>query len=413
MIANEHKEDEQPIDEKTFQQLVTKEMIQSQLDSNDTNSKPNCSNNTIDYSKLGPNSFNKIKLIGKGDVGKVYLVNLKDRPDLYFAMKVMKKEDMIKRNKVKRVLTEREILATMDHPFIASLFCSFQSKDRIYFILEYCSGGEFFHFLKRQPGKCLPEATVAFYVAEILLALEYLHLLGFIYRDLKPENILIHHSGHIRLTDFDLSKQSAQPLNPTLVKSFFQSQDKSKLEIKQLQEFNSFVGTCEYLSPEIIQGTGHNMTVDFWCCGILLYEMLFGCTPFKGTTQRDTFYNIINGKFTFPSKTMYPVSKNAKDLITKLLIQDKDSRLGSEHGIADIKSHPFFSGINWPLIRNTKPPIQVKLNSKTDTCNFFNYNDSSSDEDEVLKEEEENSDSNPFKGFKYQTKKPVDSFNKQ
>jgi protein-serine/threonine kinase len=120
---------------------------------------------------------------------------------------------------VKRVLTEREILATTDHPFIVTLYCSFQGADKLYFVMEYCAGGEFFRMLQRQPNKCLPENSVKFYAAEVLLALEYLHMMGFIYRDLKPENILLHHSGHVRLTDFDLSKQCAvQPAPPKLTK---------------------------------------------------------------------------------------------------------------------------------------------------------------------------------------------------
>ena len=228
----------------------------------------------IDYSKLGADSFEKLKVIGRGDVGKVYLCRLKGT-ELYFAMKVMRKDEMIKRNKVKRVLTEREILSTVDHPFIATLFCSFQTQESLYFVLEYCAGGEFFRVLKKQPSKTLPESTVRFYAAEVLLALEYLHLQGFIYRDLKPENILLHHTGHIRLTDFDLSKQSSQPVTPTLVKSFFSSQKQSKIDIKQIQEFQSFIGTAEYLPPEILSGKGHNCCVDYWTFGILLYEVSY------------------------------------------------------------------------------------------------------------------------------------------
>ncbi|KAG2387366.1 hypothetical protein C9374_001698 [Naegleria lovaniensis] len=369
----------------------------------------------IDYSKLGASSFEKLKLIGKGDVGKVYLCRLKST-ELYFAMKVLRKDEMIKRNKVKRVLTEREILATVDHPFITKIFCSFQTKESLVFILEWCAGGEFFRVLKKQPYRCLPENIVRFYAAEVVLALEYLHLKGFMYRDLKPENILLHHTGHIRLTDFDLSKQSVQPVTPTLVKSFFSSEKQSKVELKQIQESNSFIGTEEYLSPEVLSGSGHNCCVDYWTLGVLLYEMLFGSTPFKGNTQQETFQNILHNTVTFPTKTTYPISKQAKELISQLLIRDKDKRLGSAHGIADIKAHPFFKDINWALIRNEVPPIIPVLKSKTDTSYFTQYKEipqDEIDEEEPMKEGEEESSDNPFKNFRYQTKKDLNSFDEK
>ncbi|KAL0490064.1 hypothetical protein AKO1_009382, partial [Acrasis kona] len=172
-----------------IQQAATDEELQTVIKKmKPTNSNENLQGlevSQIDFSTLGPSDFEKIKLLGRGDVGKVYLVRLKGTEKL-FAMKVLKKEEMIKRNKVKRVLTEREILATTDHPFIVTLYCSFQGQDKLYFIMEYCAGGEFFRMLQRQPNKCLPEASVKFYGAEVLLALEYLHMMGFIYRDLKP-----------------------------------------------------------------------------------------------------------------------------------------------------------------------------------------------------------------------------------
>jgi protein-serine/threonine kinase len=137
--------------------------------------------------EVGPSSFQKIKLLGKGDVGKVYLVREK-KTDKLFAMKVLSKKEMIKRNKIKRALAEQEILATSNHPFIVTLFHSFQSDDFLFFCMEFCMGGEFFRALQTRPGKCLPEEDARFYAAEVVSALEYLHLMGYIYRDLKPES---------------------------------------------------------------------------------------------------------------------------------------------------------------------------------------------------------------------------------
>ncbi|RKP25285.1 kinase-like domain-containing protein, partial [Syncephalis pseudoplumigaleata] len=166
---------------------------------------------------VGPSDFVKIRLLGKGDVGKVYLVKKKNS-DRLFALKVLSKQEMIKRKKIKRALAEQEILASSNHPFIITLYHSFQSDDYLYLCMEYCLGGEFFRVLQSRPGKCLPEKHALFYAAEVVCALEYLHLNGFIYRDLKPENILLHESGHIMLTDFDLSKQSVRASLPGIAK---------------------------------------------------------------------------------------------------------------------------------------------------------------------------------------------------
>ncbi|KAG5439654.1 hypothetical protein PCK2_000788, partial [Pneumocystis canis] len=229
--------------------------------------------------EVGPSSFDKIKLLGKGDVGKVYLVREKKTKKLY-AMKgglILNKKEMIKRNKIKRVLAEQEILATSNHPFIVTLYHSFQSEKNLYFCMEYCMGGEFFRALQMRPGKCLSEDASRFYAAEVTAALEYLHLMGFIYRDLKPENILLHHSGHIMLSDFDLSKQSGPGGAPTMVVSKSLSGSFPAIDTKScIADFrtNSFVGTEEYIAPEVIKGCGHTSAVDWWTLGILTFEML-------------------------------------------------------------------------------------------------------------------------------------------
>jgi protein-serine/threonine kinase len=287
------------------------------------------------FKKKGPSDFERVALLGRGDVGRVYLVKMKES-DTLFAMKVLKKADMIQRNKVKRVLTEREILATAKHPFIVTLYYSFQSTNRIYFIMDYCAGGEFYRTIQRQPHKCLTEDQARFYAAEVLSSLEYLHLMGFIYRDLKPENILLHSSGHIMLTDFDLSKTSATPVTVRIKKGGPQSAPTVVAEPDLVT--NSFVGTEEYLAPEVIRGKGHSAAVDWWTFGILIFEMLYGTTPFRGVTREETFENIARNELKFPEHPRCTVTRDCKNLIKKLLHPDPKKRLGSEGGAAEVKS---------------------------------------------------------------------------
>ncbi|CAI7675122.1 unnamed protein product [Penicillium manginii] len=335
--------------------------------------------------EVGPASFDKIKLIGKGDVGKVYLVREKKTSRLY-AMKVLNKKEMIKRNKIKRALAEQEILATSNHPFIVTLYHSFQSEDYLYLCMEYCSGGEFFRTLQTRPGKCISEDAARFYAAEVTAALEYLHLMGFIYRDLKPENILLHQSGHIMLSDFDLSKQSGPGGAPTMIPGRSGGNSSTSLptiDTKScIADFrtNSFVGTEEYIAPEVIKGCGHTSAVDWWTLGILVYEMLYGTTPFKGKNRNATFASILRDEVGFPEGSgAQQTSTLCKSLIRKLLIKDETKRLGARAGASDVKTHPFFRSTQWALIRHMKPPmIPHQGRAGTDTVNFRNVKESAS-----------------------------------
>ncbi|KAL5347216.1 serine/threonine protein kinase, AGC [Pseudogymnoascus australis] len=333
--------------------------------------------------EVSPSSFDKIKLIGKGDVGKVYLVREKKSSRLY-AMKVLSKKEMIKRNKIKRALAEQEILATSNHPFIVTLYHSFQSEDHLYLCMEYCSGGEFFRALQTRPGKCIPEDDARFYAAEVTAALEYLHLMGFIYRDLKPENILLHQSGHIMLSDFDLSKQSDPGGKPTMIigRNGTNTNSLPTIDTKScIANFrtNSFVGTEEYIAPEVIKGCGHTSAVDWWTLGILVYEMLYGTTPFKGKNRNATFANILRDDVPFPEGSGNPqISNLCKSLIRKLLIKDENRRLGARAGASDVKTHPFFRTTQWALIRHMKPPMIPHQGRAIDTVNFRNVKESES-----------------------------------
>ncbi|KAI8638431.1 kinase-like domain-containing protein [Parasitella parasitica] len=317
-----------------------------------------------DTVQVGPTDFEKVRLLGKGDVGKVYLVKHKGTKKLY-ALKVLSKKEMIKRNKIKRALAEQAILSTANHPFIVPLYHSFQSNQHLYFCMEFCVGGEFFRALQNRPGRILKEKEAKFYAAEVVAALEYLHFMGIVFRDLKPENILLHESGHLMLSDFDLSIQSPSAAPPTLVRpnSPFSKQPLFDTRSCMNLRTNSFVGTEEYLAPEVIRGSGHTSTVDWWTLGILVYEMICGYTPFKGPTRDDTFELILNQSIEFPDYSNNPyyrgpgLSSNCKSFIKQLLCKSERKRLGARAGASEVKSHSFFKSINFALLRNMKPPI--------------------------------------------------------
>ncbi|KAG9152208.1 hypothetical protein Leryth_016395 [Lithospermum erythrorhizon] len=352
---------------------------------------------------LGLGHFNLLKKLGSGDIGTVYLAELIGTSCL-FAIKVMDNEFLVRRRKMSRAQTEREILRMLDHPFLPTLFAQFTSDNLSCLVMEFCPGGDLHVLRQQQPGRYYPEQAARFYVAEVLLALEYLHMLGIVYRDLKPENIMVREDGHIMLTDFDLSLRCS--VNPILVKSplvleparisgpcagsscidpfctgpsckvscftprLFPSAAlarKQKAELaaqnRSLPQLvaeptearsNSFVGTHEYLAPEIIKGEGHGSAVDWWTLGVFLYELLYGKTPFKGSGNEETLANVVLQSLRFPDSPM--VSIQARDLIRGLLVKEPENRLGMETGAAEIKRHSFFDGLNWALIRCAVPP---------------------------------------------------------
>ncbi|CAK9876059.1 unnamed protein product [Sphagnum jensenii] len=378
---------------------------------------------------LGLSHFKLLKRLGCGDIGSVYLAELRGSHS-HFAMKVMDKASLASRKKLLRAQTEREILQSLDHPFLPTLYTHFESDKFLCLVMEFCSGGDLHILRQQQPGKHFSELAARFYAAEILLALEYLHMMGVVYRDLKPENVLVREDGHIMLSDFDLSlkcavsptlvKSSAgdshdggrrggvqgyciQPVScaepscvvpscvgpvgalscvtpscfvmksslPSLLPSFVKKKKDAKngkagtLNVTSLPELiaeptgarsMSFVGTHEYLAPEIIKGDGHGSAVDWWTFGIFLYELLFGKTPFKGSGNRATLLNVVWQPLKFPESATGQVSFAARDLIRGLLVKEPLHRLASKRGAAEIKAHPFFEGVNFALIRCTSPP---------------------------------------------------------
>merc|ERR1719284_1614568 len=298
--------------------------------------------------KAGPHDFELRKVLGKGGYGKVFQVRKltgEDKGKIY-AMKVLKKATIVRNSKdTAHTKAERNILEAVKHPFIVDLLYAFQTKGKLYLILEYLSGGELFMHLERE-GIFL-EDTACFYVAEITLALEHLHRQGIIYRDLKPENILLDATGHVKLTDFGLCKESIDEQTVT----------------------HTFCGTIEYMAPEILTRSGHGKAVDWWSLGALMYDMLTGAPPFTAENRKKTIEKILKGKLNLPPY----LTPDARDLIKKLLKRQISQRLGSGPADADpIKTHPFFKHISWAdvISRKLEPPFKPVLASDDDVSQF-------------------------------------------
>ncbi|KFK32482.1 hypothetical protein AALP_AA6G248100 [Arabis alpina] len=398
---------------------------------------------------VGLEHFRLLKRLGSGDIGSVYLCQIRGSPELaLYAMKVVDKEAVAVKKKLGRAEMEKKILGMLDHPFCPTLYAAFEASHYSFLVMEYCPGGDLYTSRLRQPSKRFIISSTRFYAAETLVAMEYLHMMGIVYRDLKPENVLIRDDGHVMLSDFDLSFKcdvvpqllnhkdqvlnndhehddvsirrkcstpscTATPLHPVIscfsptstarriknvitttihenaagdtfkstnVSTTF-SQPPSSPSSRDLSggcpsifaepihaRSKSFVGTHEYLAPEVISGQGHGSAVDWWTFGIFLYEMIFGTTPFKGENNERTLVNILKSPLTFPkvevnSPKEYDDIVSAQDLIIKLLVKNPKKRFGSLKGSVEIKRHAFFEGVNWALIRSIKPPWVPKEES--------------------------------------------------
>ncbi|KAJ8762656.1 hypothetical protein K2173_010677 [Erythroxylum novogranatense] len=349
--------------------------------------------------------FRFLRCIGSGDIGTVYLCHLKNNGDVvdneddidkdnrlcFYAMKVVDKEALAVKKKEHRAEMEKKILKMLDHPFLPTLYAELEASHFSCIVMEYCSGGDLHSLRHKQTHKRFSPGSARFYAAEVLVALEYLHMLGIIYRDLKPENVLVRSDGHIMLSDFDLSLCSdaipavesppcpTDPFSPTSLpdtrprsRKTFSCLPNRPFRSKKIRTWIpnrvfvaepigarscSFVGTHEYVAPEVASGGSHGNAVDWWALGILIYELIFGRTPFAAASNEQTLRNVVRKPLTFPTHTpSSTMEQHARNLISGLLNKDPSSRLGSKRGSADIKTHPFFKGLNFALIRTLTPP---------------------------------------------------------
>jgi len=294
--------------------------------------------------------FEVLTTLGTGTFGRVRLVKQLVSSQ-FFALKILKKSEIIRLKQVAHIKSEITLLKMIQHPFVVNLIGHFQDERKLYMVLEYIHGGELFSHLRRE-GR-FSDDHARYYAAEIVLAFGYMHSMSIVYRDLKPENLLITTTGHMKITDFGFAKQVEE-------------------------RTWTLCGTPEYLAPEIIQSKGHDKAVDWWALGILCFEMLAGYPPFYDENPFGIYQKILAGKIEFPRQ----FDSKAKDLIKKLLSNDRTKRLGClRNGVEDIKKSKWFGKTDWEAVYNlTLPaPFLPEVTGDGDTHHFDPYPDSVDD----------------------------------
>ena len=297
--------------------------------------------------KVDLNDFEIKQTVGTGSFGRVKLIRHK-QTNKYFALKILTKAEVVKLKQVDHILSEVTILNHLNHPLLVNMYGIAQNERFLYIVMEYIPGGELFTYLRTVQN--LKNDDAKFYAAQITLMFEHLHSMDIVYRDLKPENLLIDSTGYLKLTDFGFAK---------------------KLEGRTY----TLCGTPEYLAPEILLQKGHGKPVDWWCLGIIIYEMLVGIDPFSDDEPMAVYQNILRGKIKFPSN--FP--KDAKSLVKHLLVADLGKRYGNlKGGVNDIKGHRWFGSYPWAdiLEKKVEAPYRPKIRGEGDTSNYSQYPES-------------------------------------
>ncbi|XP_071834760.1 RAC-gamma serine/threonine-protein kinase-like [Apostichopus japonicus] len=324
---------------------VNQQKQQQNIENEDTPIPPSTSGSRgTDKKKVTIDDFEYLKVLGKGTFGKVVLVKEKATGH-FFAIKILKKEVIVAKDEVAHTLTENRVLQKTSHPFLTGLKYSFQTRDRLCFVLEYVNGGELFFHLSR--ARVFSEERTLFYGAEIICALYYLHQQNVIYRDLKLENLLLDNDGHIKITDFGLCKE----------------------EVSYGDTTKTFCGTPEYLAPEVLEDNDYGKAVDWWGLGVVMYEMICGRLPFYNRDHEVLFELILTEPIRFPHR----LSEAARSLLSGLLEKDPRKRLGSSQEDAkEIMEHDFFKPINWEDLYDKKvePPYKPQVTDALDTRYF-------------------------------------------
>uniref|UniRef100_A0A8C6PPM2 protein kinase C n=1 Tax=Nothobranchius furzeri TaxID=105023 RepID=A0A8C6PPM2_NOTFU len=321
---------------------------------------------TLDHLQL-------LKVLGKGSFGKVMLAELKGKGQ-FFAVKVLKKDVVLMDDDVECTLVEKRVLSlAWENPFLTHLYSTFQSKEHLFFVMEYLNGGDLMFHIQEKGRFEVARAT--FYAAEIIVGLQFLHSKGVIYRDLKLDNIMLDKDGHIKIADFGMCKE----------------------KITATEKASTFCGTPDYIAPEILLGQKYSFSVDWWSFGVLVFEMLVGQSPFQGDDEDELFEAIRTDNPDYPRW----LNKESKNLLEQLFIREPSKRLGV---VGNIREHPFFKVINWTLLekRQVNPPFKPKVKSPGDCSNFdrefLNEKPRLSFGDKKLID---TMDQNAFKGFSF------------
>ncbi|XP_037326296.2 microtubule-associated serine/threonine-protein kinase 3 isoform X2 [Pungitius pungitius] len=345
--------------------------------------------------------FETIKLISNGAYGAVYLVRHKETRQR-FAMKKINRQNLVLRNQIQQAFVERDILTFAENPFVVSMFCSFETRRHLCMVMEYVEGGDCANLLKNMGP--LPVEMTRLYFAETVLALEYLHNYGIVHRDLKPDNLLITSMGHIKLTDFGLSKIGLMNMTTNLCEGHMEKDTREFID-KQV------CGTPEYIAPEVILRQGYGKPVDWWAMGVILYEFLVGCVPFFGDTPEELFGQVVSDDIIWPEGDD-ALPFDAQDLITRLLRQSPLDRLGTG-GASEVKQTPFFLGLDWNGLLRQKAEFIPQLEAEDDTSYFDTrserYHHLASDEDEETNDEESSLEIRQFSSWSHRFSKVYSS----
>ncbi|XP_070562359.1 serine/threonine-protein kinase 38-like [Ptychodera flava] len=334
-------------------------------------------------SRLGVDDFESLKVIGRGAFGEVRLVQKKDTGHIY-AMKILRKADMHEREQVAHVRAERDILVEADNPWVVKMYYSFQDPQNLYLIMEFLPGGDMMTLLMKKDT--LSEEATQFYVAETIVAINSIHKLGFIHRDIKPDNLLLDSKGHIKLSDFGLCTGLKKAHRTEFYRDLSQAHPSDfaskPMDSKRMAESwkknrralaYSTVGTPDYIAPEVFLQTGYTSTCDWWSLGVIMYEMLIGYPPFCSESPQETYRKVMNWRETLVFPPEVPISSRARDFIKRFCC-DAEHRLGA-NGVEEIKSHPFFEGVDWEHIRERPAAIHIDVKSFDDTSNFDDFPD--------------------------------------
>ncbi|EOY14449.1 hypothetical protein QUC31_000043 [Theobroma cacao] len=341
--------------------------------------------------KVGIDDFEQLTVIGKGAFGEVRLCRAKNTGEI-FAMKKLKKSEMLSRGQVEHVRSERNLLAEVDSRCIVKLFYSFQDSDFLYLIMEYLPGGDIMTLLMRED--ILSEDVARFYVAESILAIHSIHQHNYIHRDIKPDNLILDRNGHLKLSDFGLCKPLDGKYSSILLEDedLTSQESTSEAEVQsgserppwtmpkeQLQQWKrnrralaySTVGTLDYMAPEVLLKKGYGMECDWWSLGAIMYEMLVGYPPFCSDDPRITCRKIINWRTCLKFPDEPKITDEAKDLICHLLC-DVETRLGTR-GVEELKAHPWFKGVQWEKLYEIEAAYKPTVTGDLDTQNFEKF----------------------------------------